>query len=137
MLMILARLVRSEGFWVVAKVRSPHTGPGIRYIIESKAARKIIGDVKLVREGMLRQLGRVRMPRGTGQLQRRIETTSTRGGQAVRCWRAWSRRPPQLGGAVRFRDERVGGSGADRGSEDDPGRGGANNKIQCRATALA
>ena len=33
MLMILARLVRSESFWVVAKVRSPHTGPGIRYII--------------------------------------------------------------------------------------------------------
>ena len=34
MLMILARLVRSESFWAVAKVRSPHTGPGIRYIIE-------------------------------------------------------------------------------------------------------
>ena len=33
MLMILARLVRSESFWAVAKVRSPHTGPGIRYII--------------------------------------------------------------------------------------------------------
>ena len=28
MLMILARLVRSESFWAVAKVRSPHTGPG-------------------------------------------------------------------------------------------------------------
>ena len=27
MLMILARLVRSESFWAVAKVRSPHTGP--------------------------------------------------------------------------------------------------------------
>ena len=35
MLMILARLVRSESFWAVAKVRSPHTGPGIRYIIVS------------------------------------------------------------------------------------------------------
>ena len=34
MLMILARLVRSESFWAVAKVRSPHTGPGIRYIIK-------------------------------------------------------------------------------------------------------
>ena len=34
MLMILARLVRSESFWAVAKVRSPHTGPGISYIIE-------------------------------------------------------------------------------------------------------
>ena len=37
MLMILARLVRSESFWAVAKVRSPHTGPGIRYIIASGA----------------------------------------------------------------------------------------------------
>ena len=26
MLMILARLVRSESFWAVVKVRSPHTG---------------------------------------------------------------------------------------------------------------
>ena len=34
MLMILARLVRSESFWAVVKVRSPHTGPGIRYIIK-------------------------------------------------------------------------------------------------------
>ena len=34
MLMILARLVRSESFWVVVKARSPHTGPGISYIIE-------------------------------------------------------------------------------------------------------
>ena len=33
MLMIPARLGRSESFWAVAKVRSPHTGPGIRYII--------------------------------------------------------------------------------------------------------
>ena len=30
MLMILARLVRSESFWAVVKVRSPHTGPGGR-----------------------------------------------------------------------------------------------------------
>ena len=34
MLMIPARLGRSESFWAVAKVRSPHTGPGIRYIIK-------------------------------------------------------------------------------------------------------
>ena len=33
MLMILARLVRSESFWAVAKVRSPHTGPEVCYII--------------------------------------------------------------------------------------------------------
>ena len=32
MLMILARLVRSESFWAVVKVRSPHTGPGISMI---------------------------------------------------------------------------------------------------------
>ena len=37
MLMILARLVRSESFWAVVKVRSPHTGPGIRYIITSSS----------------------------------------------------------------------------------------------------
>ena len=36
MLMILARLGRSESFWAVAKVRSPHMGPGIRYIIEGR-----------------------------------------------------------------------------------------------------
>ena len=35
MLMILARLVCSESFWAVVKVRSPHTGPGIRYIIKA------------------------------------------------------------------------------------------------------
>ena len=39
MLMILARLVRSESFWAVAKVRSPHTGPGIRYIIAPQSTR--------------------------------------------------------------------------------------------------
>ena len=31
MLMILARLVRSESFWAVVKVRSPHTGPEVSY----------------------------------------------------------------------------------------------------------
>ena len=35
MLMILAQLGCSESFWAVAKVRSPHTGPGISYIIDS------------------------------------------------------------------------------------------------------
>ena len=33
MLMILARLVRSESFWAIVKVRSPHTGPEVCYII--------------------------------------------------------------------------------------------------------
>ena len=36
MLMILARLVRSESFWAVVKVRSPHTGPEVCYIIKNK-----------------------------------------------------------------------------------------------------
>ena len=36
MLMILARLVRSESFWAVVKVRSPHTGPEVCYIITPK-----------------------------------------------------------------------------------------------------
>ena len=31
MLMILARLVRSESFWAIVKVRSPHTGPEVSY----------------------------------------------------------------------------------------------------------
>ena len=31
MLMILARLVRSESFWAVAKVRSPHNRPEVWY----------------------------------------------------------------------------------------------------------
>ena len=31
MLMILARLVRSESFWAVVKVRSPHNGPEVSY----------------------------------------------------------------------------------------------------------
>ena len=43
MLMIPARLGRSESFWAVVKVRSPHTGPGISYIIwraKSSGARQ-------------------------------------------------------------------------------------------------
>ena len=36
MLMILARLVRSESFWAVAKVRSPHTGPEFGYPREGR-----------------------------------------------------------------------------------------------------
>ena len=35
MLMIPARLVRSESFWAVVKVRSPHNGPEVCYIITS------------------------------------------------------------------------------------------------------
>ena len=31
MLMILARLVRSESFWAVVKVHSPHNGPEVSY----------------------------------------------------------------------------------------------------------
>ena len=31
MLMILARLVRSESFWAVVKVRSPHNRPEVSY----------------------------------------------------------------------------------------------------------
>ena len=38
MLMILARLVRSESFWAVVKVRSPHTGPEVCYIIAPREA---------------------------------------------------------------------------------------------------
>ena len=38
MLMILARLVRSESFWAVVKVRSPHTGPEVCYIIAREDA---------------------------------------------------------------------------------------------------
>ena len=40
MLMILARLVRSESFWAVAKVRSPHTGPEFGYPRTGKASAK-------------------------------------------------------------------------------------------------
>ena len=45
MLMILARLVRSESFWAVVKVRSPHTGPEVCYIIARQhdgAARRLL-----------------------------------------------------------------------------------------------
>ena len=45
MLMILARLVRSESFWAVAKVRSPHTGPGIRYIIDMGSPSLALGHL--------------------------------------------------------------------------------------------
>ena len=41
MLMILARLVCSESFWAVVKVRSPHTGPGIRYIIATPLSERL------------------------------------------------------------------------------------------------
>ena len=35
MLMILARLGRSESFWAVVKVRSPHTGPEVYVYVPS------------------------------------------------------------------------------------------------------
>ena len=39
MLMILARLVRSESFWAVVKVRSPHTGPEKYRTLEPRGPR--------------------------------------------------------------------------------------------------
>ena len=46
MLMILARLVRSESFWAVAKVRSPHTGPEFGYPRNSTWGRACSGAEK-------------------------------------------------------------------------------------------
>ena len=40
MLMILARLVRSESFWAAVKVRSPHTSPEVCYIIADRHRRQ-------------------------------------------------------------------------------------------------
>ena len=40
MLMILARLVRSESFWAVVKVRSPHTGPEFGYPRRGEACQQ-------------------------------------------------------------------------------------------------
>ena len=47
MLMILARLVCSESFWAVVKVRSPHTVPEVCYIIVqlSSACRMAVDEV--------------------------------------------------------------------------------------------
>ena len=42
MLMILARLVRSESFCAVVKVRSPHTGPEVCYIIVSRFTAVVV-----------------------------------------------------------------------------------------------
>ena len=44
MLMILARLVRSESFWAVAKVRSPHTGPEVSYALEMYYTQSTASD---------------------------------------------------------------------------------------------
>ena len=41
MLMILARLVRSESFWAVVKVRSPHTVPEVCYIITKNSVHPL------------------------------------------------------------------------------------------------
>ena len=46
MLMILARLVRSESFWAVVKVRSPHTGPEVCYIIDKAVCYLTRGTFK-------------------------------------------------------------------------------------------
>ena len=54
MLMILARLVRSESFWAVVKVRSPHTGPEVCYIIAGGA--RVARTIR-VREGGTRVAG--------------------------------------------------------------------------------
>ena len=43
MLMILARLVRSESFWAVVKVRSPHNRPEVWYPREAAAAAEAEG----------------------------------------------------------------------------------------------
>ena len=56
MLMILARLVRSESFWAVVKVRSPHTGPEVCYIIALGilySLAKLCGRVRRARAGRL------------------------------------------------------------------------------------
>ena len=50
MLMILARLVRSESFWAVVKVRSPHTVPEVCYIIEQLAAKAAARKAKKTRQ---------------------------------------------------------------------------------------
>ena len=42
MLMILARLVRSESFWAVVKVRSPHNGPEVSYPRRSATANSTL-----------------------------------------------------------------------------------------------
>ena len=57
MLMILARLVRSESFWAVAKVRSPHTGPGIRYIILCACAAARRGEAQAQAQGQQGEAG--------------------------------------------------------------------------------
>ena len=54
MLMILARLVRSESFWAVVKVRSPHTGPEVCYIIS-----RVRRDCNQSSRAACRSLGRL------------------------------------------------------------------------------
>ncbi len=58
MLMILARLVCSESFWAVVKVRSPHTGPEVCYIIKvghgsSSSTRRSVAIAKRRRGGRI------------------------------------------------------------------------------------
>ena len=57
--MILARLVRSESFWAVVKVRSPHTGPEVCYIIEGGCLWWAVVILRGYNHAPLRSLGRV------------------------------------------------------------------------------
>ncbi len=57
MLMILARLVRSESFWAVVKVRSPHNRPEVWYprhwtSIEGARQRRELGPVRSAAGGV-------------------------------------------------------------------------------------
>ena len=54
MLMILARLVRSESFWAVVKVRSPHTGPEVSYPRQQQSAAQPITKRSTIRSVILR-----------------------------------------------------------------------------------
>ena len=47
MLMILARLVCSESFWAVVKVRSPHTGPEVSYPRRDRPSGLLCGRLLL------------------------------------------------------------------------------------------
>ena len=60
MLMIPARLVRSESFWAVVKVRSPHTGPGISYIISRPKRTRGDAHLALLRGRAVVHRGRAR-----------------------------------------------------------------------------
>ena len=48
MLMILARLVRSESFWAVVKVRSPHNGPEVYGTLDPRSDPSTLLMTRLV-----------------------------------------------------------------------------------------